>query len=153
MIEAGKRGWLSGGFPNIEDDDVMGLLVEPGDIIISEDKDLLTIPGTHFRKNELVEVSKEEADRHFYKQVLVGDTVDNYPGCPGVGAGNQLFRDFNWLSCRSESDLWGCVRGQFLKAKKTEEDAVVQARCARILRRGEFDLETGTPHLWKPPVT
>jgi hypothetical protein len=33
-----------------------------------------------------------------------------------------------------------------------EKLALQQARCARILRAGEYDLATNTPRLWSPPV-
>lgn len=153
IIEAEKLGYLSGGFKNIEDDDVMGLLAEPGDIIVSGDKDMLTVPGQHFRDGELIEVSRWEADLAFYKQALIGDTADNYPGCPQIGKDNKIFKSKDWLSSTTEKELWAVVLGTYLKAGKTVDYAIAQARCARILRNGEFDLQAGVPHMWKPPVT
>ena len=79
---ARKRGWLTGGFKGVEGDDVLGLLNEPGAIICSGDKDMLTLPGQHYRNDELIVVSEWDANVAFYKQALVGDTSDNYPGCP-----------------------------------------------------------------------
>ena len=51
------------------------------------DKDLKQIPGYHYnyRKHTSSYISKEEAERNLYTQILLGDTVDNIKGCPGIG--------------------------------------------------------------------
>jgi len=51
-------------------------------IICSIDKDLKCIPGKHWlmHKNIKIEVSEEEALRHYYEQMLKGDPTDNIPG-------------------------------------------------------------------------
>lgn len=56
-------------------------------IIASIDKDLLCIPGRHYRIKEkkIIEVSEIEAMRHYYAQLLQGDPTDNIPGVPGLG--------------------------------------------------------------------
>jgi hypothetical protein len=76
-------------------------------IICSIDKDLLCIPGTHWRihKNELVEVSELEAMRNYYKQLIIGDPSDNIPGVPGVGpkTADKL------LNCVTEEYEFQCV--------------------------------------------
>jgi len=56
--------------------------------IASIDKDLLTIPGVHFniRKGIIIHVDKDEADYLLSKQLLMGDSADNIPGLPGIGA-------------------------------------------------------------------
>lgn len=72
----------------VEVDDAVGILAEPGDLIISQDKDLLQLPGLH--KHPVSgfeqEVTEIEGFRSFYAQVLTGDTSDNIPGLYGVGA-------------------------------------------------------------------
>lgn len=83
--------------PNLEADDVMGILAtwpkfRPGmkKVIVSEDKDLKTIAGAWLfnpkKDDEPVFNEPEEAFRYFLEQTLTGDTTDGYPGCPGIGA-------------------------------------------------------------------
>ena len=118
-------------------------------MIVSVDKDMLTLPGLHLRDGELVEISRLEADRNFYRQVLTGDASDNYPGCPGVG---PVGADKLLAGCSTEVEMWDEVLKAFLKKGFGEVYAKTQARCARILRAGEYDLTSGTPLLWSPPV-
>jgi DNA polymerase-1 len=143
------RGWSFASLPDVEGDDVLGILYEPGDVIVSRDKDMLTLPGMHLNAEGLVEVTKRDADLAFYGQALIGDTSDNYPGCPRYGpvtARNLL------VECDTELQMWSAVRGAFEKAKFNERYAITQARCARILRAGEYDHAKGVPILWNPPV-
>lgn len=153
---APTRGWEVARLPDVEGDDVMGILCEPGDVICSWDKDMLTIPGIHYRREEVIEVDRAAADRAFYMQVLTGDAADNYPGCPGYGPVTAEKLVSKWSS---EIDLWReVVNAYVLKApgcgdrEDAERYALQQARCARILRAGEYDREANTPRLWNPPV-
>ena len=145
-----SRGWEVVELPDIEGDDVLGVLYEEGDVICSIDKDMLTLPGYHLRNGQVIEVSEYDADLAFYSQALVGDTSDNYPGCPGCGpvaAGKAL------AGCMTERDMWAATLRAFEKKGYDERYAIQQARCARILRPGEYDLSTHTVRLWEPPVT
>lgn len=72
----------------IEADDMLGINQEgETTIICSIDKDLLQIPGRHYRfvRKEFVNVTDEDGARSFYLSSLVGDTSDNIFGVYGVG--------------------------------------------------------------------
>lgn len=58
-----------------------------GTVICSTDKDLLQIPGHHynFSRDEYSFVTPDEGLKFFYKQLLIGDTVDNIFGVKGYG--------------------------------------------------------------------
>lgn len=75
-----------------EADDALGcaqMEAEPDTtVIVSIDKDLDNIPGHHYnwRKKEAYYVDEQQADINFWTQVLTGDTTDNIPGLPKIGA-------------------------------------------------------------------
>ena len=154
LIEYSKRqGWLCGHFHNVEDDDVLGICSSDNTVIVSGDKDLLTIPGKHYRDGELVTVTEAQADAQFFKQALMGDATDGFPGCPKIGEKNKIFRSKEWVTAETPAEYWVQVRYEYEKAGFDELHAITMARLARILRPGEYDLNAGTPHLWEPPVT
>ena len=138
----------------LEADDVMGIRsTEPSKestIIVSEDKDLLTIPGLHwdFKEEKIFKWSEDQADYQFFYQVLVGDTVDNYKGCQGIGpiSAEKILRE----NIGSVSDMWEVVLEAFLKSGQGEKEAIRNARMARILRSGEFNTDTNIITLWTP---
>ena len=139
--------------PTLEADDVLGILAtDPArkteDVVVTIDKDLRTVPGKHFNPNHpeegIVEVSLEQADFNHLMQSLAGDPVDGYAGCPGIGnvrAGRML----------TEQPDWATVVKAYAAKGLTEEDALTQARVARILRSDEYDAVTETVKLWSPP--
>ncbi len=51
------------------------------------DKDLKNFPGKYFNmKHKTLEtITKEDALRSYYTQILQGDSVDSIPGVPGIG--------------------------------------------------------------------
>ena len=83
------------------------------------------------------------ADRFHLYQTLVGDQTDNYKGCPGVGPVKAE-------TALGANPTWASVVGCYEKAGLTEEDALVQARVARILRHGEYNKMTCEVKLWTP---
>lgn len=75
----------------IEADDAVGIRQTEDTIICSRDKDLNMIPGHHFswacgnQKERTWFTDETEAIRHFYKQLLTGDSTDNILGLYRVG--------------------------------------------------------------------
>ncbi len=142
--------WLCQIYPGVEGDDVIGINADPqnGDVISSLDKDLKTIPGVHTERGGLIDISEYEANYRFYTQVLTGDTADNYPGCPGCGPkrAEVLLKD-----AATPQEMWNVVLGAYTKAHLSRSNAIQMARCARILRPGEYDLDNERPLLWEPP--
>lgn len=148
-------------------------------VIMSADKDLKTVPALHWHHEMgmVEQVSHQDADLFFHEQILTGDPTDNYKGCPGVGkvAAKAMLNDpFKWVKTsriltRGKNkgqekiewikepvevhnfiDLWLCIVSAYEKAGLTEQDALVQARCARILRHGEYDFKQKKVKLWEP---
>jgi 5'-3' exonuclease len=78
--------------PGLEADDVMGILAGSEHItdpvIVSIDKDMMTVPGRVLNPNKMnraQKVSERSADRMMFYQALVGDSTDGYPGAKGIG--------------------------------------------------------------------
>lgn len=145
--------------PRLEADDCMGILsthrtLVPGErVIVSGDKDMQTIPGLLFNpaKDKAVRrISEEAANRYFMQQAITGDTTDGYPGCRGLGAKSKAVALLGEVS--SLEDMWAVVVDAFESKGFTAEDALVQARCARILRASDWDFAARRPRLWVPPV-
>ncbi|MER8385241.1 hypothetical protein NKH14_06915 [Mesorhizobium sp. M1380] len=164
--------------PGIEADDVMGILatnprlIKGEKVIVSQDKDMLTIPGLIYRNGEIITVTPQEAEINFLTQALTGDVTDGYPGCPGMGpvtAKDVLTRRIGWEEYdhtiergkrKGETEkrwkeitlptLWDVVVHQYLRAGLTAEDALLQARLARILHNDDYDHAKKEPILWTP---
>lgn len=136
--------------PSLEGDDVMGILAttpeivhEFNPIIVSIDKDMKTIPSSYYRDDTLFENSEEEADYWHLFQTLTGDVADGYPGCPRVGkvTAKELL---------GEAPTWATVKTIYEKKGLSEEDALLQARLARILRYKDYDHTENKPIKWIP---
>lgn len=138
--------------PTLEADDCMGILAtkfKGKTIIVTMDKDLKTIPGKLWHLNQKLEgqmlnVTDDEAWRWFLTQALTGDVTDGFPGCPGIGPVTAK----KLLDTKGAN--WETVKHAYLKAGLTEEDALTQARCARILHESDWDFKTEQPILWTP---
>jgi DNA polymerase-1 len=132
-------------YPRLEADDVMGILAtKPGNenhLVVCDDKDLMTVPCTLLRNGETMQITLEAADRYHLLQTLTGDAVDGYSGCPGVGPvkAEQIVKGG-----------WPAIVNAYHKAGLTEDDALAQARVARILRWSDWNHEKKEPILWTP---
>jgi 5'-3' exonuclease len=63
--------------------------MEAGDdyAVLTIDKDLKCIPGKyyHLKTNTIEVITPEAAMRHYFEQMLKGDSTDGIPGVPGLG--------------------------------------------------------------------
>ncbi|TAE75125.1 MAG: hypothetical protein EAZ84_09935 [Verrucomicrobia bacterium] len=154
------KEWLADKYPtritaNLEADDVMGILAtEPSvdeRIMVSEDKDMMTVPGLLFRPNQpqlgVFRVSPLEATRFLFWQTIVGDQTDGYPGAKGVGKASPFALDV--LEAEDEIEAWDEVLMAYQSAGLTEKDAVQQCNLARILKHGDMAGNRVIP--WVPP--
>jgi DNA polymerase-1 len=143
--------------PTLEGDDVIGILAThpklyskfDEKVIVSEDKDMKTIPGLLYQGGDLFDNTPEEADFFHMLQTLTGDRVDGYPGCPSVGP----VKAAAVLTGHHASviNMWSAVVEAYERRKLAEADALRQARLARILRHTDYDFKKKEPILWQPP--
>ena len=132
----------------LEADDVMGILsTKPENkdkaIIVSDDKDMKTVPAKLYRpmSDERFDISLDEANRNFLTQCLTGDVTDGYSGLKGFGpkTAEKLL---------GQRPAWSLVEKAYLDAGHTREDALTQARLARILRWDDWDYKNKKPILF-----
>jgi len=167
----------------LEADDIMGILsthptlVKGRKIIVSEDKDMKTIPGWLFNPAKDTKprlISEQEADRWHLYQAIVGDSTDGYAGCPGAGhdkATAVLDDGVIWCSRphtfqrgprKGETETrwepgnghhasaWDRTVALYERFGFTEADALIQARVARICRASDYDFKNKEVVLWTP---
>lgn len=158
------KDWFKGKYetyqrPKLEADDCMGILsthptLIPGErVIVSEDKDMQTIPGLLFNpRKDLTprKVTQRAANNYFLWQAIVGDSADGYPGAKGVGPKSTFATEV--LTSRTLTEAWGIVVAAFESKGLTKADALVQARLARILRSCDWNFQDRTHYLWMPPA-
>ena len=121
--------------PELEADDAMGIYAteNPGNIIVSPDKDMRQIPGRLYNMDETTMVTPEEGAKWHLIQTLAGDQTDGYSGVPGIGVKRaQALFDQDGYS-------WETVVKAFESKGLTEEDALTNARLARILTNEDYD--------------
>lgn len=139
--------------PRLEGDDCLGILagLKPNSFVYSADKDMKTLPVRLWSQDDRLAYKNSEviADWYWMSQTLSGDATDGYKGCPGIGP--KRAADILGEPGRHDlPELWEQVVKAYEKAKLTEDDALVQARCARILRHTDYNLDTGEITLWTP---
>ena len=132
--------------PTLEADDAMGIYATkfPGNCIVSPDKDMRQIPGKLYNFDEVFTVSKEDGAKWHLVQALAGDQTDGYGGVPGIGVkrATSLFEEHGYS--------WKTVLKAFDDKNLTEQEALVNARLARILTADDYDFTKKEPILWSP---
>jgi DNA polymerase-1 len=75
---------------------------------------------------------------------MAGDQTDGYSGVSGIGVkrAEALFKEKGYT--------WKTVVEAFKDKGQTEEDALVNARLARILTAEDYDFDKKEPKLWSP---
>lgn len=133
----------------MEADDLIGIMCtqDPKNTVaLSGDKDFATLPITwyNFLRDELLTLTEEEANKNHLIQTLMGDATDGYQGLKGVGPKTavKLLDKHGW-------DWEGVVK-IYESKDMTEEDALLTARLAYILRTENF--KNGKIILWQPPT-
>jgi len=135
---------------SLEADDLVGIGMSSGLMVgVSQDKDLMTVPGWFWNPDKMCFpklISQEEADRAFFKQWLTGDSTDNIPGIPGIGPkkAEKILED------TPLENMAAVVLQAYASHGLDEAYTLAQARCVRILRDGEYDRDSGEPLLYNP---
>jgi hypothetical protein len=127
----------------IEADDACAIHA-PGNVVCSIDKDLLQVPGLHYRftddKPEVFEVDAQTGAQNLFTQILTGDTTDNIPGCPGIGETKaaEIIRH-----CATPKQMLQAVRSTFIERwpedlpLSPDEALDENAALVYLLRNGE----------------
>ena len=146
--------WRGKVINELEADDLLGIwatdpMFRVGDrkIIVSTDKDMLTVPCELWNPNHpefgVKNISRKEADRFHLYQTLCGDSTDGYSGCPTIGHTRAS-------RILAEDPTWEAVLKAYKSQGLTESDALVQARLARILRVENYNVKTEKMKYWIP---
>ena len=133
----------------LEADDAMGIYAtnNPGNIIVSPDKDMRQIPGKLYDLKETVTIGELDGHRWHYIQTLAGDQTDGYGGVPGIGVKRAvaLFEE--------EGYTWETVVKAFKSKGLGEEDALMNARLAKILTCKDYDAINRQVIPWTPAAS
>lgn len=83
-----QKYWGAEVVDGMEADDICAMLQTEDTVIVSGDKDLLQVEGWHYNTNKpelgVFQLSKRDAARNFYVQLLAGDSTDNIKGLGAV---------------------------------------------------------------------
>ena len=99
------------------------------------------------KPSEYIHKLKGGGLKFFYSQMLTGDSVDNYPGLPGVGFSTayDLLHD-----AKSEQELVSRVRQLYI----SEHNGDIQAALVSLLEQGRLAwLQTYRDELWEIPTS
>jgi DNA polymerase-1 len=150
LVEYVKENYETIVLPGCEGDDALSIYSELLDntVIVSGDKDLRSVQCRLYNHlKDTYEVITE--DQAFYinlYQTLNGDRGDGYFGLPGCG-------EVTAKKALDKSPTWETVVALYAKKGLTEEDALTQMRCARILHASDYDIENKQVILWCPKAS
>ncbi len=149
-------------------------------IIVGYDKDFKLIPGKHHQLGDdspsgrpiIRSITASAAYRSHMEQTLSGDATDGYAGCPGIGStrASRILEDpvelrkstgvvtrgprkgqkvDRWVK-GGRTSLWKAVLSQYRKAGATAEEALLNARLAKILLAENYTFDPPSVILWVP---
>jgi DNA polymerase-1 len=106
--------------------------------------DTIQFPGYLYNLDETFTVSFEEGAKWHLIQSMAGDQTDGYAGVPGIGVkrAGSLFEEHGYS--------WKTVVDTFKEKDLTEDDALTNARLARILTADDYDFKNNKPIPWTP---
>jgi hypothetical protein len=138
-----ESAWSFTMIENQEADDAIGIAayeMEVGEYCIcSIDKDLDMLRGDHYNfvKDERYFITEEEGIKNFYKQLLMGDRVDNIIGIKGIGTvkAERLLKE-----CKNENEMYLAI----LEAYDGNAERVLENGRLLWIRRQHNQL-------WTPP--
>jgi hypothetical protein len=116
-------------------------------VLIHQDKDLDMLRGNHYnwhkchKDNGIYNISEEEADKIFYRQLLKGDSVDNIPGLfrmTGKKATAKVFAGLD--SCLTEKQMYDYCLAQY------DNDSEVLERLAQLIYIRRDSIGWVNPH-------
>ena len=89
-------------------------------------------------------ISESNGAKWHLTQSCSGDQTDGYAGCPGIGVkrATTLFENKGYS--------WKTVVEMYKEKDLTEEDALLNARLARILTVNDYDFTNKKPIPWTP---
>lgn len=121
---------------SLEADDTCRILIEKNidNVLVSIDKDLRTFESKIYNpdKGTLTYISKEQADRNFKRQLIIGDVTDGYTGIPKVGikTANKIL---------DEGVEIEDIVNKYLEAGLTTFDFELVYNSARILSTADYN--------------
>jgi len=100
-----------------EADDALGWNQKENTVICTIDKDLNMIPGNHYNfiTNTFFVITELEALQFFYKQMLIGDIVDNIQGIDLIGPKKA---DKLILPLQTEQEMFDVVYNKYNNPKR-----------------------------------
>jgi 5'-3' exonuclease len=159
-------------WPSLEGDDLLSMWQTTDTVVVSKDKDMLTIPGRvliipHMKTTDKLKpkkISPREAADFLFIQVLTGDPVDNYAGAPGIGVGKAA-EFLNGYQLGNYKTRWEAIITAYewawekrprwhhlwVHPESPYEEALMNMRCARLLKDEDYKpVVGGSVGLWLP---
>ena len=141
---------------NLEADDTIGMAAtgkyKGNNIIVSVDKDFLTIPTKIWNpvKKVLKTQSKKAAFKFFIYQTIIGDSSDGYKGIKGIGPKGAA----KFLAAQDKNlyNIWEPLVELAATKKCDAEYLLSQARMAHILQEGDYTWKTKEVRSWNPEM-